>query len=330
MIITKTPLRISFAGGGTDLPSYYIKNQYGCVVSSTINKYLYVIVKKREKVFDESIRLNYSETELVKNINQIKNPIIKACLEYINIKEDLYISTFSDLPSQSGLGSSSSFCVGLLKALYAYKKVNISSKQLSQVASDIEINHLNRPIGKQDHYAATYGGLNYFIFKKNKVSVNKIKISKKNLLKINNSLLLFWTGVTRSATSILSDQEKNTNQNLILLKEIKEFSDNLYNYMTNDKFAIKTVGKLMNKNWKNKKKLSKKISNELIEKIYTIAIKNGAYGGKLCGAGGGGFMFFLSPKKNHKKIEAKLSSINVMKIEVALSSEGSKLYHLGN
>ena len=157
MIISRTPLRISFAGGGTDIPSFYKKNSYGCVLSSAINKYIYVSVKKHSKLYSEKIRLNYSETETVNDVEKIKNPIIRTCLKFLEIDDNIYISTVADAPGSSGLGSSSTFCVGLLNALYAYKGQKVNSNRLAKEAAKIEMEILKRPIGKQDHYAAAFG-----------------------------------------------------------------------------------------------------------------------------------------------------------------------------
>ncbi|MDC0044678.1 hypothetical protein OAI96_02010 [Pelagibacteraceae bacterium] len=200
MIITKTPLRISFVGGGTDLPSYYNNNKFGSVVSSSIDKYLYVIVKKQNELFDERYRLNYSITENIKNVNHIKNPIIKACINYLKIKDPLFIGTISDIPASSGMGSSSTFCVGLLNALHKLKKIPLNKKKIAELAAHIEMNILKRNNGKQDHYAASYGGFNKFIFYKHKTVVKKINLSANNIKKIENNSLLLWTGITRNSS----------------------------------------------------------------------------------------------------------------------------------
>ena len=187
MIITRTPLRISFAGGGTDIPSFYKKNSYGSILSCAINKYIYVSVKKHSKLYPEKIRLNYSETEQVQSVDKIKNPIIKACLEYLELDDNLYISTVADAPGSSGLGSSSTFCVGLLNALYAYKGKTVNRNKLAEVAANIEIEILKRPIGKQDHYAAAFGSINFFKFYANEnISIMPVDENSQNIKLIFN------------------------------------------------------------------------------------------------------------------------------------------------
>ena len=191
MIVSKTPLRISFVGGGTDFGSFYKKNSYGLVVNTSIDKYIYTSVKKLDPLFYEKFRLNYSETEMVDHVKNIKNPIIRECIKFLNIDDRLYISTIADVPSFSGLGSSSSFTVGLLNVLYNFKKQKISPGKLAEEAAHIEIKVLGSPIGKQDHYVASFGGLNkIFFFDNDKVKVEKIKIPKKFYKKYNNSNLI--------------------------------------------------------------------------------------------------------------------------------------------
>ena len=222
MIISKTPLRISFAGGGTDFPSFYQKNEYGAVLSTCVDSYIYVSIKEHTSLFDEKIRLNYSETELVNNIEHIKNAIIRECLKFLKIDERLYISTIGDAPSMSGLGSSSAFCVGLLNALYKYKGIAVSPGRLAEEAAYIEIDVLKRPIGKQDHYAAAFGGLNYFVFyADNTVAVKSVSVADHIVSSISGSMLSFWTRATRPAESILLEQNHNTERNPDLLFFIK-------------------------------------------------------------------------------------------------------------
>ena len=209
MIITKTPLRVSFVGGGSDIPQFYIRFNYGSVVSATINSYVDVIVSKKND-FYERYRLNYSKTESVERIDLIKNEIIRECIKYTKIKDRLYIATIADVPSNTGLGSSSSFCVGLLNALYYYKKKRVSKKKLAEIAAKIEIKILKNPIGKQDHYAAAFGGFNHIKFySNNKVKVENL-LSKHGDNLLHNSLLV-WTTKFRSATKILKKTKKFEN-----------------------------------------------------------------------------------------------------------------------
>jgi D-glycero-alpha-D-manno-heptose-7-phosphate kinase len=215
-VITRTPLRISFFGGGSDILDYYNlkknKKEYGAVINGAINKYVYVSIKRHEGIFFEKYRLNYSKTELVRKKSDIKNKIIKSCLKVMKINEPLYISTISDFPSGSGLGSSSSFCVGLLKGLHHMYNLKHTKKSIAELASYIEIKYLNQPIGKQDQYAAAFGGINYFYFKKK--NVTQITQNKKYSF-IKNNIYLIWTNLSRDATLILKKQKKS-NQNKII------------------------------------------------------------------------------------------------------------------
>ena len=303
MIISKTPLRISLAGGGTDLPSFYKKNEYGAVLSTSIDSYIYVTIKKHTKLFDEKFRLNYSEVELTGDISEIKNSIIRECLNFSDIDESLYISTIADSPASSGLGSSSSFCVGLLNALYKYKGINVSIGQLAEESAHIELNMLRRPMGKQDHYAAAYGGLNYFEFHSDEsVTVKPLCISKKTKNILFESMLSFWTRISRPSEAILSEQDKNNHKNTETLLKMRQQANDCMELLCREKFDIKEFGQLVHKGWLMKCNLASSVSNSLIDKCYQIGLKNGAYGGKISGAGGGGFLNIFADKENHHKI----------------------------
>lgn len=324
MIISKTPLRVSFFGGGTDIPSYYKNNQYGSVVSTSINKYIYVSVKKHSDLFKEKYRLNYSETEITNTKNQIKNNIIKETLNYMNIEDSLYISTIADIPGSSGLGSSSSFCVGLVNCLYKYKGINASSRIIANTAANIEMNILNKPIGKQDHYAAAIGGFNYFKFMKDESVLIK-KINSIFLKKIFDNSLFFWTGDSRNAEDVLSDQLKNKNKNSENLSKIKDLSDKYKKIYKLKLFSIKQFATDLNFSWNLKKKLSGKISNDKIDKAYETALINGASGGKILGAGNGGFLLIIANKKYHQGIIQSLKKINFKLVDFSYSNYGTKL-----
>ncbi len=324
MIISKTPLRVSFFGGGTDIPSYYKNNQYGSVVSTSINKYIYVSVKKHSDLFKEKYRLNYSETEITNTKNQIKNNIIKETLNYMNIEDSLYISTIADIPGSSGLGSSSSFCVGLVNCLYKYKGINASSRIIANTAANIEMNILNKPIGKQDHYAAAIGGFNYFKFMKDESVLIK-KINSIFLKKIFDNSLFFWTGDSRNAEDVLSDQLKNKHKNSENLSKIKDLSDKYKKIYKLKLFSIKQFATDLNFSWNLKKKLSGKISNDKIDKAYETALINGASGGKILGAGNGGFLLIIANKKYHQGITQSLKKINFKLVDFSYSNYGTKL-----
>ena len=267
-------MRVSFAGGGTDIPNFYKKNSYGAILSSAINKYIYVSVKSHSKIYPEKIRLNYSETEQVNDIDKIKNPIIKACLKYLEIDENLYISTVADAPGSSGLGSSSTFCVGLLNALYAYKGKIVNRNKLAEEASYIEIEVLKRPIGKQDHYAAAFGSINFFKFYANEnISIMPVDENSKNIKIIFNNLHTFYTGMSRDATKLLEVQKKRSVVNNSNLLKIRHQAENLFDLIKNDRFSIKEFGQLLEDGWKMKKELSDQVTNKFIEDAYIIGKK---------------------------------------------------------
>jgi D-glycero-alpha-D-manno-heptose-7-phosphate kinase len=312
IITTATPQRISFAGGGTDI-DYFFEKHEGLVISSTIDKFIYVTVKEHNPLFVEKYRLNYSITEQVNNLEEIKNEIARECIKFLGIQESLYISTISDLPASSGLASSSCFAVGLLNALHQFKGDHVSIAQIAEEACHIEIDILKKPIGKQDQYAAAFGGINYFNFKKNgKVSAEPI--INKNVSKIFENSLLFYTNIQRSADVVLSDQKiefKNNEQNLI---DIKNMTIEFYDVLCEEKFNIIKLAELLHNNWLAKKALSKKISNLEIDNYYNTAILNGALGGKILGAGGGGFLFFLAPQSKHNQIINSLLGLKHVEI----------------
>ena len=324
MIISRTPLRISFAGGGTDIPYFYKKNSYGCVLSAAINKYIYVSVKSHSKIYSEKIRLNYSETENVNDVEKIKNPIIKACLKFLEIDDNIYISTVADAPGSSGLGSSSTFCVGLLNALYAYKGEIVNRNRLAEEAAQIEIEILKRPIGKQDHYAAAFGSINFFKFHSDdSVSIKPVEETSKYTKLIFNSLETFYTNINRDASKILSNQKKRANINVKNLLLVRDQAENLYNQIYFKKISIKKFGEILDRGWHIKKQLSTQVSNKSIDNIYSSAKKIGVYGGKLSGAGGGGFLSFVVKKELKKNLIKTLSKKKIQYFPIKLESTGS-------
>jgi len=326
MIISKTPLRVSFAGGGTDLPSFYKKNIFGAVLSTSINSYLYVSIKKQNKLHDEKFRLNYSETELVQDVEKIKNPIMRECLKFLDIDDSLYISTISDIPAQTGLGSSSTFSVGLLNALYKYKGESIDSERLAEEAAHIEINVLSRPMGKQDHYAAALGGLNYIRFNNDdSVNIKSINLSNKSSNFFSKSVLMFWTGITRPSESVLKEQDENNINNSEILIKIRDQAEDLSNLFLSENFSIKEIGDLVNEGWRLKKELASGVSNPDIDNYYNLAMKNGAYGGKISGAGGGGFLNLISEPSKHDELITELSRFGLLNYSFGLDSKGTQV-----
>jgi D-glycero-alpha-D-manno-heptose-7-phosphate kinase len=312
VVITKTPLRISFVGGGTDMPYFYNKF-YGITINCTINKYIYVTAKYHNN-FQEKYRLNYSETENVKSVDKIRNLRIKEVIKKLKITKPLYINTYADIPANSGLGSSSSFTVGLIYALCKLSNKNISKKKIAELAFLIEKKITKNSVGKQDHYAAAFGGLNYTIYKKNKVTVLPIIINKKKIKNLYSSLLLVWTGKIRLAVNILKDQKKNLKKNYVNLKLLNKFTKNFLVELKKKKLNIERLGKIVQNTWNLKKSFSNLITNEYINKIYKIVSKN-IYGGKLLGAGNGGFLMIIFNQKKKKEIVKSLKKFQYLNIE---------------
>jgi len=320
MIISRTPLRVSFFGGGTDI-DYYFKKKGGKVISAAINKYVYVIIKPHHKVFGKKYRVSYSKTENVDNLSHIQNNIVKECLKFTKIKSPLYIGTFADIPDRSGLGSSSSFTVGLLNALYYYMGKKVSKKQLAEDAYYIETKLLKNPIGKQDQYAASYGGFNSIEFKKNdQVKVKKIPKHKK-IINLFKSILLVWTGLRRDNKNILLSQKLNINNNVKSLDEIKFYVGEFEKCLRKKEINLEKVGKLLNKSWNAKMLLSKKIMNLSLKNFSKKLKKEHIHGLKLLGAGGGGF--FLCIVKNLKPFPE-----NYLTIKIKVDQYGSKIFKI--
>jgi D-glycero-alpha-D-manno-heptose-7-phosphate kinase len=308
IITTVTPQRISFAGGGTDI-SYFYEKHGGLALSTTIDKFIYVTVKVHNELFKKKYRLNYSITEHVDDIEDIKNDIVRETIRFLGIEEALYISSISDLPAQSGLASSSSFTVGLLSALHQLKGDHVSIAQIAEEACHIEIDILKKPIGKQDQYAAAFGGINLFKFNKNGI-VDLTPVSNENISKILQNSLLFYTDIQRSADDVLIDQKIEFANNEKQLLDIKDIAYDFYKLINEPNPQLDKLGNFLNRNWISKKSLSKKISSDQIDSYYQIAIANGALGGKILGAGGGGFLFLIANQKDHKKIINALSELS--------------------
>jgi len=321
VVVTKTPLRISFLGGGTDI-DYFYKKHNGAVLSAAINKYVYVTVKRYSKLYKTKFRLNYSITENTNYIDKIKNNIIRECLKIAKIDFPIYVSVVSDIPAGSGLGGSSSVTVGLLKALYELKEKKITSKKLYDLACEIEIKRLKQPIGKQDQFPAVYGGMNFIEFKKNGVvKSKKILLEKFNKKLFSNSILI-WTQSTRSANGELKFQKKNFKKNAESLLKIKK---NLYDFKSESKFnniELKKFGSYINFSWMEKSKLIRSSNFKYNEKFFKLK-KYNFYGAKILGAGAGGFWYFLGKKKDFDTLTKKFKSIIFLKIDI--SNHGSQV-----
>jgi len=325
MIITQTPLRMSFAGGGTDLPAFY-RQFGGAVVSTAIDKYVYVNVNKK---FDSSIRVSYSRTEEVAAVSDIEHPIVRSSLLKLGIPGGLEITSIADIPSRgTGLGSSSSFAVGLLLALHAYESRFISPGDLAEESCTVEIELCGEPIGKQDQYAAAFGGLNFIRFEPDdSVSVEPILCSPEMLRRLESSLITFYTGKTRQASSILADQSLGAESSVVtqeLMQRMKALAYDLRAELNHGR--INALGEIMDEGWRLKRDVHAGVSSPEIDEYYCAAKKAGALGGKLLGAGGGGFLTFFAPPEAHAAVE---KALELRKLPVSFERSGSRvlLYH---
>lgn len=322
MIIVRSPLRITLGGGGTDFPSYY--NKFGgYLISAAINKYIYITLHEN---FDTRLIVKYSKMENVEDSSKIEHPIIRNAFQLLGVDgKGLELCSIADIPSGTGLGSSSSFTTAILKALNVYKKNLVSVKELAEQACHIELNLLKEPIGKQDQYISSFGGITQFTFNQNDtIDVAPLRISEETLNKLSDNLLLFFTGYSRSASSILKEQDvkskqddKQMNDNLHFVKEIGYKSKKLLEDGNLIEFA-----KLMDVHWQHKKKRSNNMSNSNINDWYDLAMKNGAIGGKLIGAGGGGFLMFYSEDKAN--LRNTMKSIGLKEVKFDFDFEGTK------
>lgn len=319
MIITQTPLRISFLGGGTDFRDYYSENE-GYVVSSAIDKYVFVIVKER---FDDLIYVNYSRKEIVDSVDKLEHELVREAMKMTGITKGIEITMLADIPSEgSGLGSSSSLIVGLLNAFYTYQGLQVTNEQLAREASEIEIEICGKPIGKQDQYIAAFGGISAIKFNKDEsVDVERINIEEELRRRFGSNFLLFFTGITRKSSTILTEQKKNTRNKIKELDRIKSLAFEAKDYIDREHFE--EMGNLLHKNWMIKKELSSNISNPDIEKMYESAKAAGALGGKIAGAGGGGFLLLYVNREMQNNVRRALSKYKEMPF--LLEKDGSKV-----
>jgi D-glycero-alpha-D-manno-heptose-7-phosphate kinase len=323
MIITRSPLRISLGGGGTDLPSYY-RDHGGFLIAAAIDKYVYVTVMRP---FVEGIFLKYSQLEHVASADEIGHPIIREAVKLLGFKTpQIEITTLADIPSGTGLGSSGSFATALLKALYAHRMRLIHPGELAELACDIEINRLNEPVGKQDQYIAAFGGVTSFVFDKDgSVQASPLAISRDTLFDLEDNLLLFFTGFSREAGSILKDQKVRTQQsdghmlaNLHFVKDLGVRSKQML-----EKGRVIEFGALMHEHWEHKKRRSSGMSNAQIDEWYALGMRSGAVGGKLVGAGGGGFLMFYAEDRN--KLRHAMNRAGLEEVRFRFDFEGTKV-----
>ena len=321
MIIARSPLRITLGGGGTDLPSYYRENE-GFLISAAIDKYVYVTVMRP---FTEGIYLKYSQLEHVSSVSEVEHPIIREALHLLNIRTpQIEITTLADIPAGTGLGSSGSFTTALLQALYTHRKKPLRQEQLAELACYLEIEKLGEPIGKQDQFIAAYGGLTCFTFQKDdKVVVEALNISMETLFELEDNLLLFFTGFSRSASGILRDQDTRMQQQEMLanLNYVKQLGCQSKQALESGQTLL--FGELMHEHWQYKKNRSQAMSNLQIDEWYDVAMQNGAVGGKLVGAGGGGFLMFLAHDRN--KLRHALTKAGLEEVRFRFDYEGTKI-----
>lgn len=326
MIITRTPFRVSFAGGGSDLPSFYRRHE-GCVLSMTINKYMYVSIHPTFNR-DETV-VKYSQTEIVRDVRAVQHPIARQLLLDYGIDGVEIVST-ADVPAGTGLSTSSAYTVGLIHALNAFRGKLCSQERIAREACELEIEKLGEPIGKQDQYGTAVGGLKFIRFKSDEsVEVEPLAVSRQKLSELEGNLLLFYTGLTHSAGEILQEQNKNVAgedkkfQNLVKMTELAyELREAVVAGNLDD------FGRILNENWLLKRELASQISNDKIGKYYDLAMANGALGGKLLGAGGGGFLLFYCPKEKQKRLRSALSDL--WELPFAMESSGTKIIYVGD
>lgn len=324
MIITKTPFRVSFCGGGSDMADFY-REYGGCVLSTSINRYMYITI---HPYFDgEKTSLRYSQVEIVDNIKNIKHSIFRQVLNDMNIS-GVEISSTADIPSGTGLGSSSAFTVGLLHTLHCYQGKYVSKEEIAEEACQVEIEKLHSPIGKQDQYAAACGGLNFIEFNKDDtVTVSPLILKPGLKRELQNNLVMFYTGIIHDANVILAEQKKNISQadktkNLLAMCNLaRDMKASL------EAGELNNFGKILNEGWVRKKELASGVSNPQINKLYDIAMINGAEGGKLLGAGGGGFLLFYCEEDKQAKLE---KALGLKKFDFKFEHDGTAIAHIGD
>jgi len=317
MLIAQTPLRVSFLGGGTDFDDFYI-HYGGAVLSTAIDKYAFVMVKER---FDEMIYVNYSKKEIARNVNELEHELVREAMKVTGVENGVEISTFVDVREGSGLGSSSSITVGLLQALYTYKGEIKPADTLAREACQIEVDILGKPMGRQDQYIAAYGNMRFITFSQTGINLEKVPLSKEAKRKLNEKLMLFFTNKTRRSGDILAEQKDNISQRIEVLKEMTKLA-----YQGKEaiiKEAFDDLGGMLHRGWQLKKQLASKVSDSDLDGMYQTALKNGAIGGKITGAGGGGFLLLYAPPERRDDIRSALWGLE--EIPFRFEADGSKV-----
>ena len=325
MIISRTPYRISFFGGGTDYPDWYLKNG-GKVLSTTFDKYCYISLRNLPQFFSHKYRIVYSQIESINSYDEINHPSVREILRYFDLPNGLEIHHDGDLPARSGLGSSSSFTVGLLNAIYAFQGLRISNYELACLAINMEQNIIKEPVGSQDQIAAAYGGFNKINFQKDgDFSVNRQIYDQNRISDLNKNLMLFFSGQSRYSSDVSSKKIENIKEgkNIGYLSEIESMVDESISILGNKNKPLNSFGELLNEAWKCKKQFTGAVSNSLIDSIYKRAIEAGALGGKLLGAGGGGFIIFYVETHNQNKVKEILRDL--MHVPFKFDNKGSDI-----
>lgn len=327
MIISRTPIRVSFVGGGSDIRSYYTTSP-GAVATTAINKYIYIAVNNQ---FDRRIIINYSKSEIVTKVEDIENNLVREAMKMTKVHNGIHITSIADIPSEgTGMGSSSSYVIGLLNALYAYTGKHVSAERLAREACEIEINILKKPIGKQDQYIAAYGGFQFIQFNQDEtVYTDPIIFSPRTRELLETHLLLMYTGLTRSSNPILSKQTRGLateNKKRNIMSQMVMLAHEMRKQLRKNK--INKFGELLHENWLLKKKMAEGISNEKIDYWYKKARQKGAIGGKLLGAGGGGFLLFFAPPEKHDTIVESLPELTPLPFK--FEHQGSKIIFVGD
>lgn len=328
-IISRTPVRISFFGGGTDYPAYYSRHP-GATLGTTIDKYTYISLNTLSDFFEYKLRISYSKIELVSSLEEIQHPSVRGCFQYKQTFPLLDIHVSSDLPAKTGLGSSSSFTVGFLNGLYAMEGKKISKQKLAEEACFVEQQVIGERVGSQDQFHAAYGGLNIFEFSSSQIVVRPLIISQEKRQILQQHLLVFYTGVTRFANDVVKEQiEKTKNLDndsyLSRMYEMVFEAEEIISSAPSSEF-MSLLGKLLDEGWNLKKRLSSKISNPLIDELYATALSQGAYGGKLCGAGSGGFLALFAPPSTHSALRSALKDF--LEVRFGFESEGATIIYM--
>jgi len=333
LIVTRTPLRVSFAGGGTDLSAFYA-HEPGAVVSTAISQYVYVTVKRHSDLYLErpdgpgggagAVRICYSKSEEVATIDEIENDIARECLQFLDVEPPIYVSTVGDVPASTGLGGSSAFAVGLLNALHALRGERVTPGQLAEEACHVEIDRLGEPIGKQDQYAAAFGGMNVFcFFADGGVTTQHVKLSAAGGARLFDNILMFWTGHQRAASAVLTEQQRNTHSELDRLRRMRDQVWDIKALFDEGAPDLHSLGKILDEGWRLKRGLASGVSNDEIDAVYDRALDAGALGGKLCGAGGGGLLLFVVPPDRRDHVRAAVAPL--AELEVDYEVHGSQV-----